>query len=439
MKHKSIVFYIFSTFVFLCIFEIQLHAQSYKVETIITEETELFPESDLRISTIFGHDLSINNTGDIVFCASLRNTPNGSSPSGIIFFSNGETKLLVKGNRTSTVSEDEFRDVSSPDINDNGTIVFCGTLFLPGDVTSQSIYKIVENNPIPVISFGDSVNGLEATIQSVDCFSRGLSLNNNGDIAFNATLSNGRRGLFLFTDEGGIEPVILAGDPFSVFKGNEILVFANIPVINDLGEIVFLARFMWTDGIRENQTNTASGVFLFSEGVIVPVKLPGAEAPGTNGNVFWDEHISWMTLGNNSEVVYRGDYLIPGGDENVLKDRRGMGLFLWTESDTNPLILTGDIVPETEGRFLFYKGTLTKDAINDQGEIAASFATRDKGGVFLISDEDIVPVFLTQNPPAGMEEVIFTGTSAINNRGDIVFFGRDIFNTDKVFLAIKEE
>lgn len=416
-----------SSFVILLIllFSIQLYAQSYIIKTVITEETEIDQGSDLRISVIESHNLSINNNGAFIFSASLQNTPDGSNPRGIILFSEGEVKLLVKGNSTSSVSEKDFHDVSSPDINDDGTVVFCGTSFLPGEIIKSAIYKLGEDKPVAVISPGDQVQGLDATIKNVDCDGpRQLSLNNNGDIAFNATLSDGRSGLFLFTEEYGIKPVILEGDSLPGFKGSKTLTTWGA-VINDKREIAFV--------------ETQSGIFLFRQGGIVPIKLPGERAPGTNEMVFWNTHISPITLGNNSEVVFRGDYIVPGGDSNKFKDRRGMGLFLWSEGDTDPLILTGNEVLGIEGRFLIYKGSLTKDAINDQGEIVASLSiTKDSSGLYLISDVDIIPVFLTKDNPLGTEKIILTGTAGINNRGDIVFFGRDIQNNDMVFLAIKK-
>lgn len=240
--------------------------------------------------------------------------------------------------------------------------------------------------------------------------------------------------------EEGIQPIILDGDPFPVVNGNEILVFSHLPVLNDKGEIVFLARFLKDEGIPESLDKTVSGVFLYSEGEIIPVKLPGSEAPGTNGMVFWDEHISWVTVSNNSEVVFRGEYIVPGGDKNVLSDRKGVGLFLWSDGNTLPLILTGNEAPDNDNLFRFLKGKLIKNSINDHGEIVASFATDGVGGLFLISEGDIIPVVLSKNGnPNHGKRILFTDTTAINNRGDIVFFGEDISGHEGVYMAIKKE
>jgi len=401
-------------------------AQSYTIKNIQTNDTGFTTKLKfMNPSPTSNGSLFLNNKGEFVFITNGR----------LMLYSKGNIKSLANTVQTGFTNKNRYLEISSSNINDNGTVIFTGGVMVDIETIKVAIFKVMGNEVTSIVSSGDAVQGLESTIED----SHSPSLNNNGEIAFNATLSDSRSGLFLLTDEG-IQSIILESDPFPVFTGDETLVFADLPVINDKGEIVFLARFLKDAGSPENLDNRASGVFLYSEGEIVPVKLPGIEAPGTNGMVFWDEHTSGMTLGNNSEVVFRGEYMIPGGDENTLSDRKGSGLFLWFGGSTFPLILTGNETPGIDTRFLFSRGNLIKNTINDLGEIAVSFATGSLGGLFLLSSDEVNPVILSKNGnPDSKKIILFTYTAAINNRGDIVFFGTDITGREGVFLATKEE
>lgn len=426
LKKRTLFIYLVFTTVLFFSKEV-IYAQTYKINTIFRNDTGFTAELKFsNLSATSNRSLSLNNRGEFVFITNGR----------VMHYSKGKIKSLANTVHTGPTGGNKFIDIGSTDINDNGIVIFTGVFMVDIETFEVAIFKVAENDEIiPIVSFGDAVQGLESTI--VD--SHSSSLNNNDEIAFNANLSNGKHGLFLLTDES-IQPIILAGDSFPVFTGDETLVFADLPVINDLGEIVFRARFLKGGGSMQNPDDTVSGVFLYREGRIIPVKLPGIEAPGTNGMVFWNAHTSWMTVANSSDVVFRGEYIIPDGDENSFSDRRGSGLFLWSDGETVPLILTGDEAPGVNGNFLFDRGKLSKDSINDFGEVVASFASKYIGGLFLISNDDIIPVVLSKNgnPDPG-KRILYTDTAAINNRGDIVFFGEDISGREGVFMAIREE
>lgn len=431
MKHKKIVIFLLLLTLLILESNQRLCAQSYIVKPVVTNKTELVPGTGLTMEKFDSFDLGLNNNDDFIFTGKLSD---GSS--GIMLFSNGVTRLLIKSKDPSNVNDGDLISVNFPRINDNGTVIFLGVHILPGRLIKQTIYKYTEDEIIPLFSAGDPVQELESTIGT---FNIGFwpSLNNNEEIAFSTALSDKKTGLFVFS-ERVIKPILITGDPFPVFDGNEILVFADIPVINDLGEIVFRARFFKGIGNSDDLIDSPSGVFLFRDGDIIPVKLPGQEAPGTNGLIFWDDHISWISLGNSSEVVYRGNVIIPGGDSNDFKDRRGSGLFLWSEGNTRPLVLSGDKLPESKGRFLGYHGILAKDSINDSGEVAAPFVTTDQSGIFLFSNDDIVPIFLVKDLEREAGKTTQTGVARINNQGNIVFSTEDDFGNDTIFMATKE-
>ena len=436
MRYKNLC----SLLVILAIpfFTVILHAQSYTIKPIITNKTELSLGEGLTIQAIDPFDLSLNDNDDCIFIGKLSDKTNG-----IILFANGVAKLVAKSEHPFQISDGDIIKVQYPRINDNGTVVFLGTHILPEQIIKQTIYKFDGDEIIPIASTGDPVQGLRSTIKLFDDInSVGFwpSLNNNEEIAFGARLSNQKTGIFVLSEDV-IKPVLVTGDPFPVFEGDGIIVLADLPIINDSGEIAFRATFLKPGGNPTDLDDVSSGVFLFREGDIVPVKLPGEEATGTGGLVFWDEHISWISLGNSSDVVFRGDLIIPGGDSNKLTDRRGLGLFLWSEGNTTPLMLPGDKLLGTRGRLLSMADILAKDSINDSVEIVASIKTTNEIGVFLFSNDEINPVFLLPKEKLKFGKnkfLVDVQLARINNQGNILFIVEDSFGNDTIFLAIKD-
>ena len=404
-------------------------AQTYTIKPIVSSRGELFPDSDLIIQSFYVRDLAINNNGDFVFQASFFKTPANSDSFGIFLFSNDELKLLISSPSSLFADDTESIQVSSPDINDNGTVVFFGLSFTDNSKNfKQEIFKFENNEIVPIVSPGDLVNGIDETIANVES-AFGLSLNNNEEIAFDARLSNGRVGIFVLTEEG-INPILIAGDGATVSGGSNILRPIGNPVVNDKGEVAFIAEFL--NGI---------GVVLFSDGEFFPINIPGAEAPGTNGKIFAEDRgVGFYSLGNNSTVVYSEGFIKQGSDSNKRSDRRGSGVFLWSKEKTIPLILTGDRLPETRGFALGHTtGNFGNGSINDSGEIAASLVTTGLGGLFVLSDNEVIPVLLSKDTRNELESLILPGTAAINNRGDIIFLGTDILGRQSIFLATKDE
>ncbi|MGR3317221.1 MAG: DUF7453 family protein [Candidatus Anammoxibacter sp.] len=321
MRYKNIVLYSLFTVLLLPFVTIQLYAQSYTIETIILAgKTELVPGTDLKLFFIDESNLAINNNGDFIFKAFLSD-----KTTRIVLFSDGKIKLVAQVENEQSKTIGEFLDIGSPDINDEGTVVFYATTMREDQKFVSELVKFEDDIIVPIVSSGDLVQGIESPINLLFSSGPRLSLNNRGEVAFIATLADKRGGLFVLTEEG-IKPILIEGDPFPVFSGNEILESIDLPVINDKGEIVFRARFVESSE-SPTHDNLFSGVFLFREGEIIPVELPGQEAPDTNGKVFRQQHLSWIALGNNSEVVYRGDFLKPGKKVTDRFSGEGSGLF----------------------------------------------------------------------------------------------------------------
>lgn len=411
-----------------------VRAQSYSIKTILTSETVLVPGNDLRATFIPVDSYTISNNGDIVLLAGLSD---GSV--GLIRYSNRGIELLVKTVIAQTLNENAFLDIGNVNINDKGEI------FLFANYSGKTgLYKLFNNEIIPLYITGDPINGLESTIERF--LQRAPSLNNNGEVAFPATLSDGNRGLFLFKELEGVKAILIEGDQFSVSNGNETLVIADEPTINDKSEIVFRAAY-FVNKMKKAAEEIFTGIFLYSNGKFIPIKLPFMEAPGTSGNVFLPNHLNRPYLGNNSQIIYLSRYCNPNVPANCNETTpiagRPWGLFLWSEGNTVPLVLPGDPAPGTNGStFVQQSSLLTIKAMNDFGDIAVWLRYDKVAGIFLLSDDKIVPVLLFENPLFNKtERPFFTGPCGINNHGDIVFQGvlQELPPLAGLFLAVRED
>lgn len=314
--------YVLLTMVFIFYFLDHLYSQSYTIKPVISPNDELIAGTGIKRNII---SLSMNNRGDIVFYVILKD-----NSKSIFLYSNGLTRLLVKTVFAQTLNENEFLFVGIPDINDNGEIVFYGNLS-----GKSGIYKILDNNISPVIIESDTINGLETTFDNI-LLPTAPSINKKGEIAFFSQLSDGKEGIFLFS-QGITNPVLIEGDQFDILNKTVTLDSVSRPIINDKGEIVFVGGGNFSTEISTKFKDV--GVFLYRNGRIIPVKLPGQEAPGTSGKVFSQFIFNDVRLGNNSEVLYYTDYLAPGIEQppGFLPDISELVCFYGPKKKQDPL------------------------------------------------------------------------------------------------------
>lgn len=126
---------------------------------------------------------SLNNKGTVAFYTVTY----GSTGFGVgngIFTSNGTTRTTIAD------ISGPFSSLSTPWINDAGTVVFLASLNQGG----QGIFTGPDSLSNKVISTGDSLFGSTVTSLSFGRGSKGL--NNSGQITFLAQLANGTSGIF---------------------------------------------------------------------------------------------------------------------------------------------------------------------------------------------------------------------------------------------------
>ena len=409
-----------------------IYGQSYTIKTILTDETELVTGINLTVGTIRPNSYSINNNENIVLVSILSD-----QSKGLIFCSDGKTELLTKTVISQPLNENVFIDFSLADINDNDEIIFYGNLS-----GKQGIYKIFERDIIPLVLAGESIPDVESVIERFSFGARKPSLNNMGEIAFAARLSDGRRGLFMFDNES-VVPIILDGDPFPVINAMASLAVAGLPMINDKGEVLFRASFF----IDITKEKISDGLFLFRNSEIIPVKIPGQKVPNTNKKVFSRRQANLAALNNSSKVVYFGNYHDTKKSPGLTTANTDYGLFLWSDDGTKPLFLAGDSVPGMNDIFANTNSNgLTMNAINGSGDVASFIFAGNKGfggGIFLFSDDKIIPVVAIKHPSQNPGGLLLPGTCGINDNGNIVFDGTFLTDLIKIraglFLALNDD
>ena len=277
-------------------------------------------------------DPTINDAGQVGFEASFS-TVRGEG----IFRGEGGPITTIAGTRDAG----DFDFVNAgPSIAAGGRVAFIG------ETEVSFIAGVYAGNGGPVAPIYDETGPFEAFIGNP-------SLNDNGAVAFLATLDTGVSGLFV--GSGG--PFMTVVDDTGVFTS--AFSFGD-PSLNERGEVAF--RASTNEDPDENFGSTSEGIFLFSGGVVTPVLQGG-----------FDEFVSFSdpSLNNLGEVAF---LVSPTFDQQILV--------------TGPDLI-GDRVIATGDRLMgrtIIGLEFSREGLNDQGEIAfTAFFEDGSSGVFLAS------------------------------------------------------
>jgi hypothetical protein len=127
-----------------------------------------------------------------------------------------------------------------------------------------------------------------------------LASNNRGETAFYATIrrSQSEEGIFLAKADGKIGPMAVAGDPVPDQAGQLIAGFGERPgpVMNDEGSVAFIATLAGGRG--------AAGVFLASEGKLRTIASSGMKAPVLLGGIGVFAEFEAVSLNNRGDVAF---------------------------------------------------------------------------------------------------------------------------------------
>jgi len=227
---------------------------------------------------LFGGNIYANSGGAVALDANLATT---SFTTAVLLWTstNGLVKLIAGGDidpvtgqtfvLPQTAATSSF-DVTQSPINSQGTVLISTTLS-----SGQNAFYLVSAGSAPskVIATGDSIGGLTVTDLTNGGLGTAPQLNSNGQVALNATLSDGSQGLYLKTVGATPLKIVKTGD-----AGPNNLGISTIPgffSLNSSGEIAFFAGY----GPLSNGVSSA-GVFIGT--VSNPprsIALDGAPAP----------------------------------------------------------------------------------------------------------------------------------------------------------------
>ena len=127
-----------------------------------------------------------------------------------------------------------------------------------------------------------------------------LASNNRGETAFYATIrrSQSEEGIFLARADGQVARIAVAGDPVPDQAGQLIAGFGErpAPVMNDEGSVAFTATMAGGRG--------AAGVFLASEGKLRTIASSGMKAPVILGGIGVFAEFEAVSLNSRGDVAF---------------------------------------------------------------------------------------------------------------------------------------
>lgn len=217
-------------------------------------------------------------------------------------------------------------------------------------------------------------------------------INNFGDVAFDAhvynepcTDSHGQQGFRIFCGESVYLKKAHSGGTISIaHQGQRSPIDGNFyyvafgPVLNDLGDLVFVAELSHTSDLTQNSTgNTA--VFLYSHGTTTTVAKPGDPMPGGGKLVTAGGSPNTAYLNNNLEVAFVGT--LDNGDQGLYRWKNGTVTLV---AKTGTAIDGGAAIANLDD-FDYGTGASSQVAINDLGQIIFAANLKGGGGAMLLA------------------------------------------------------
>lgn len=376
---------------------------------------------------------SIGPQGQVAFVAGAT----FPSTSGLYLFSNGAITELISDGTSANTGE-----AVTPG---SATFTASGNL-LVSDAFSGTLYLFANNTLTHLVGAGDPAPG-GATF---NLLLTPASINSSNEIAFQAVLSDGTNGTFLWSN-GSVTKIIAGGDilPDGVPFG-----FAFPPAINDSGQVVFggvsnsiadsglfsyfqgkltvllpaltllpdgsLLNSVFTSSINDsgqiaftavtlpNVANVAT--FLLSNGQLSTVETPGEAAP--DGGVFG----SSGNVEAGSVINQLGQVLVIAAEAH-----HGPALYLFSNNQLSRVLGQGDTIPRQS---LFAFPMSSAFGAGDSALISDSTFPGGAGAYRATTPHGITPglrsLVLHVGEPVGTDGVVdFLFGFAMNNPGQV--------------------
>jgi hypothetical protein len=206
---------------------------------------------------------SINNLGQVVFPGSVI-----GGTSGMFSFSNGQLTQLIKSSDP-LPGGGTVGTMSFPSLNDAGQIA----MFVQPFPRPNGIYLWSQGTLTPIAPNGDPAPGGSTFVLPGPNPNLGPVLDNQGDVAFAANLASGGTAVFLYS-QGALKRVAGPGD---LTPDGTMFLSADSPSLNASGQLVFAAGLA---------SQNAMAIFLYSNETLLKVAENGDRIPGNDTLVF---------------------------------------------------------------------------------------------------------------------------------------------------------
>lgn len=201
----------------------------------------------------------------MAFTATITDTNNKVSQGLFLTFGGHIVKVAAVGEQTAPGEIASFP--SPPALNNLGEVAFGADL--RGEPARQGIF-LATGGTVSVVAATGHATPLGGRFSFPAAAYLPVSLNDAGTLAFTALLADGSapQGVFLVSRSGSVSKVVAVGEPAPL--GGRFASFTP-PAVNNAGEAAFGATIV-------NGT-VSQGVFLVSQGRIIPVVVDGDLAP----------------------------------------------------------------------------------------------------------------------------------------------------------------
>lgn len=154
------------------------------------------------------------------------------------------------------------------------------------------------------------------------------------------------------------------------------------PVVNNRGQVVFVGDLL----SPPRPPDEAFGVFLWSDGRIIPVALPGDGLPGGGTLTSVNNFIATYALNNRGDVTFTAR--LDTEDADNIAD--ATGLYLWSQGELHLVARTGTVIPDvgTVVQLLPPDVASDPDIVADPSGFSSLEASNDHGQVLFTATVD---------------------------------------------------
>lgn len=396
---------------------------------------------------------ALNDAGQVAFAALV----NGSGPSGVFLWSNGQITLQVP--TFSAVPGGTLANAQFVSLNNAGQIAFVGQTFeqqpktgvyllsqgsvsaviLPGQTSPEgnlftqglntavdnqgrviflgrtnnslsTIYAFADNQLSRLAGQGDFIPGA-ARFRSASPF----ALNDAGQVLLLGSTFPGGTGLFIGSTGEDADPLLVVHQSQSLPGGGVLLNILNQFSMNNSVEVAFDAA----------SSNTTSQIVLSSAGTLSKLALGGIGVgdPAPGGSTFFN--FGSTSINNHGEVIFTGSTF-----------QGTVPMFSWLNGQLDLFIS-----PATLATYVgTSSATVTAPSLNDQGQAAVFIQPFPfPNGIYFFSQGVLTKIALNGDPAPGGGHFVLsfpdpTFGPVINRNGDVAFAANLDTGGEAVFL-----